>query len=137
MGYRFRNMEIPQHMLEALLRYKERGIPPGDFLQAVLCNDLVEAVGRADDYNIEVIPAYADFLYNQLPRTAWGSEEAIDRYSKTQQLAYQQSLEETATNLQKDLETRAEAKRIEDIKLRHQLDREQIIRARALAGPPK
>lgn len=93
MGYRFRNMEIPQNMVESLLRYKETGLLPGDFLQAVICNDLVEACGRADDYNIDVIPAYASFLYSELPITAWGSREKMLAYAEAAHKAWDERLE--------------------------------------------
>ena len=42
---------IPEHMLQSLNLYVKKGVPVGDFLTAVLSNDLFEAVGRADNDN--------------------------------------------------------------------------------------
>jgi len=66
---------IPEYMRDAIKLYLERGIEPGDFLSAVICNDLREAVGRADDVNIYNLPAYVNFFYNHAPHGCWGSPE--------------------------------------------------------------
>ena len=66
---------IPQYMREGVLHYIERGIPPGDFLSAVLCNDLRGAVDRADETNIQIIHRYVIFFYNYAPYNCWGNEE--------------------------------------------------------------
>lgn len=71
---------IDTDMLDALRRYIFEAIPPGDFLMAVLCNDLKEAVGRADHRNIGAIPAYVALLYNDAPGTCWGSEEKVQAW---------------------------------------------------------
>lgn len=59
--------------------------PFGDFMTAVLSNDFVGAVGRADDYNREIILDWASYLYNEMPgrsgdstRDFWGSREAVN-----------------------------------------------------------
>lgn len=59
--------------------------PFGDFLTAVLANDLVGAFGRADGYNAQIMQDYASFLYNMMPgrtgdpaRDYWGSYEAVE-----------------------------------------------------------
>jgi len=71
---------IPEYMLEGLKDYIFEGTPPGDFLTAVLCNDLMEAVGRADDTNITVIPWYCGILYNYMPMGLRSNKEAIKRW---------------------------------------------------------
>ena len=63
--------------LDGLKRYVEHHIPTGDFLKAVLENDLTEAVARADDENQRVIPIYVSWLYNEAPSKCWGSPEAV------------------------------------------------------------
>ena len=65
--------QIPSHMIEGLRNYLERGIPPGNFLTAVLENDFVNAVGHADHINLNSLFAWALVLYNELPENAWGS----------------------------------------------------------------
>jgi len=68
---------IPEYMRGALDRYIDQGIPGGDFLNAVLENDLMKALGRADDANVNALPDYGMFLYNQAPSTSYGSPERV------------------------------------------------------------
>ena len=77
MTYRFRQYYISEHMLDGIKRYVEQRVPPGDFLTAVLCNDLREACGRADDGNLANLPAYVAYLYNEAPGACWGSKEKM------------------------------------------------------------
>ena len=80
--YKFRGFEIPEYMMGGIERYIEHGIEPGDFLTAVICNDLAEAVGRADDTNIRNIPAYLGYLYNEAPSPCWGSPAKFKAWMK-------------------------------------------------------
>lgn len=73
---------IPERMIGGLRRYVDNRIPPGDFLQAVICNDLVEACGRADAENARNLPAYVAWLYNEAPRPCWGSRDAMEAWLK-------------------------------------------------------
>ena len=78
--YQFREFYIPERMMGGIRRYIEHGIPPGDFLTAVICNDLKEAIGRADDENIKNIPAYVAYFYNEAPAPCWGSIELMQSW---------------------------------------------------------
>lgn len=71
---------IPRHMQGAVKRYFEDGIPPGNFLTAVLCNDLREACGRADDENRHRLFEYIQFLYMYAPAGSWGSPDNFQRW---------------------------------------------------------
>ena len=73
-AYVWNGFYIRDDMLLAIRRYIEHGIPPGDFLQAVICNDLKEACGRADEENLENLPAYVAYFYNNAPGGCWGSK---------------------------------------------------------------
>ena len=75
--YKFREFYIPERMMGGITRYVEQGIPPGDFLTAIIENNLSEAVGRADDENIRNIPAYVAYFYNKTPSPCWGSRQAM------------------------------------------------------------
>lgn len=66
---------IPERMMAALHCYLREHQPVGDFLTAVLRNDLKEACVRADDENIKIIPIYVAYLYNEAPSSSWGSSE--------------------------------------------------------------
>jgi hypothetical protein len=63
--------------LEPLRNYIKGEYLPGDFLQAVLRNDLREAAARADLYNRRRLFEYVQWLYNEAPSTCWGSAEKV------------------------------------------------------------
>jgi len=73
---------IPERMQGGLIRYFDNRIPPGHFLTAVLSNDLMEAIARADDENVYCLKAYAMWLYNVPPGrpNGWGSPEAVKEW---------------------------------------------------------
>jgi hypothetical protein len=79
---------IPDNIMQALLRYIEHRIKPGEFLQAVLANDLKDAVGRADSTNISILHVYVTFLYNEAPAKCWGSREAIVEWCKPREFEH-------------------------------------------------
>ena len=64
---------IRAEIRQSLLRYAVDGCPVGDFLQAVLSNDLAGAAARADAGNVRVLPAIVAFVVQQLPSACWGS----------------------------------------------------------------
>ena len=68
---------IPIRMMPGIERYVSKGVPVGDFLMAVFENNLVEAMGRADDENLVNLPAYAVYLRWEMPRGSWGSKEKV------------------------------------------------------------
>lgn len=71
---------VPEHMRPAIVAYIEQHQRPGEFLTAVICNDLREAVGRADDRNIGELPAYVNAFYNYAPSACWGSPEKMEAW---------------------------------------------------------
>ena len=91
-AYTFREYHIPNYMMGGLRRYIERGIHPGDFLTAVICNDLREAVGRADDTNIANLPAYVAYLHNEVPAIAWGSIKRMQAWMEARRLDEEREL---------------------------------------------
>lgn len=74
--YFFRGFVISERMIASLVAYVQTGRPVGDFLQAVIANDLRNAVNYADDENLQNLPAYIGYLVNKVPGTCWGSREA-------------------------------------------------------------
>ena len=64
----------------SLDRYVNDKIPTGSFLEAVLSNNLVEAVGRADSNNIQRIPEIVKYIYNNLPSNCWGDSETVTKW---------------------------------------------------------
>ena len=75
--FKFEEFYIPEHMVNALKRYVNEHIETGGFLQKVLENDLVGAAGKADVANLRNLPAYAAYLYNEMPAKCWGSKKAV------------------------------------------------------------
>ena len=73
--------KVPVHyMLSGMQRYVEHGIVPGDFLLAVLRNDLRAAVNCADSNNIEALTDWVVFCYSELPANIWGSPERVKEH---------------------------------------------------------
>jgi hypothetical protein len=66
---------IPQYMHGGVSRYVMHGIPPGNFLTAVFCNDLTESFARADDVNAAAMHDWVRFIYNCTPSGCHGSPE--------------------------------------------------------------
>jgi hypothetical protein len=77
---------LPIDTLRELEKYRtgQHPHPLGSFLTAILANDLVGAFRHADGDNIDLIEAYASYLYNQMPCRShnpvvdmWGSYKAV------------------------------------------------------------
>ena len=82
-SYQFREFTIRPDMIAALQRYLNEGIPTGGFLRAVLANDFQEIVAHADDDNMKQLPAYAAYVYNEIPHNCHGSYEKVDAWIET------------------------------------------------------
>jgi hypothetical protein len=67
---------------ESLDRYAEHGVPVGGFLTAVLCNYLMEAVGRADKYNRETLYEICMYVYNEMPSACHGSLASVVAWTR-------------------------------------------------------
>lgn len=80
MRYEFVDFYIPERMMEGVLLYVEKGVVPGDFLVAVIQNNLKEAVGRADTENMRNLPAFVGYFYNETPLACWGSKEKMEAW---------------------------------------------------------
>ena len=73
---------VPEHLRGGVKRYLEHGVPPGDFLTAVLENNLMEAVGRADEHSLAGLKGLCSFLYCDVPRLCRGSSERVEQWIK-------------------------------------------------------
>jgi len=65
---------------QSIKLYVEKRVPVGDFLTALLSNNLVETVARADQRNGALLKEYAEHLYWCLPGNCWGSPEKVKRW---------------------------------------------------------
>jgi hypothetical protein len=65
----------------AIDRWVRDATPTGHFLAAVLRNDLVDALGRADEGAIQQLPEIVRHLYNCCPGNCWRTQANIDSWS--------------------------------------------------------
>lgn len=72
--------KLYEHDLAPIKRFIEQKIPPGSFLEAVLRNNLKDAMGRADSRNRRRVFEYVEYLYNYAPTTCWGSNEKYEAW---------------------------------------------------------
>lgn len=73
--------DVPEHMRDGLALWVLYGIPPGDFLTALLANDLAGAVGRADTINQYRIKDIITWVYSYAPSNCWGSYEKLAKWT--------------------------------------------------------
>lgn len=73
---------VPDHLIDGLVAYVAERRPTGDFLRAVLENDLMEAFGRADVDSALGMRHIATFLYNYVPKKCYGSPERVVAWLK-------------------------------------------------------
>ena len=73
---------IPEDIKQTLELYVNDKIPTGDFVRAVLANDLKGAFGRADMNNRYALFDIVAYVVNELPYTCRGSYERVDRWLK-------------------------------------------------------
>ncbi len=66
---------IPVSTLDTLVDYVNHGLSCGDFLTAMLEQDLYTALFHADRQNYGALREIGLCIYNVLPRDCWGSKE--------------------------------------------------------------
>lgn len=72
--------DVPEHTQEAFENYILRGYPPGSFMMAVLCNDFVGAVHKADHINKGALVDIAKWMLNVPPSECWGNSRAVKEW---------------------------------------------------------
>jgi hypothetical protein len=73
---------IPDDMVGGIERWIKFSVNPGNFLTAVMENNLREAVGRGDAVNQRLLPNYVQFFYNYAPAQCWGSPEKVKAWAE-------------------------------------------------------
>jgi hypothetical protein len=68
---------IREDVKESLDAYAKEGRPTGGFLEAVLSNDLMGALGRADLQNRYDIFDICSYVYNHCPANCHGSPARV------------------------------------------------------------
>lgn len=69
--------QIGEPILKGINRFVLLHEGKGDFITAVLCNDLREAFARADHLNQKVLFQIVSYCHNQIPGNCWGSPEKV------------------------------------------------------------
>ncbi len=71
---------IPENLRGGIERYLIDRLKPGDFLTAVICNDLFAAFSRADENSRLALPTIIRWFYNRAPHVCHGSKSAMLRW---------------------------------------------------------
>ena len=71
---------VPRSLVPGLVGYAVDRCPVGSFLTAVLENNLVEAVLRADNVNRLKLREIVGFISDELPSACWGSPTKVDAW---------------------------------------------------------
>ena len=67
-------------ILEGLMEYRDHQRPPGDFLRAVLANNLREAACKADSENAKDLAEITAWCVWNLPGECWGSPAKVGNW---------------------------------------------------------
>lgn len=78
---------IPERTKQTIDDYVEHGYNPGGFVSAVLENNLVDAVSRADRENLEHLSEICDYVYWKIPADCWGSTAKVKDWRKKKQMS--------------------------------------------------
>lgn len=78
--YHYQGFVARADMIDALILYAVHRVPLGDFLTAVVSNNLMGACGRADEGNMRNLPAFCAYLYNEMPSGSFMSKEAYEAW---------------------------------------------------------
>ena len=71
---------MQEHIKKSLDQYAETGKQLGDFLIAVLSNDLFEAILRADHKNEKTMKDIVLYVYNDMPALCHGSKSKVEKW---------------------------------------------------------
>ena len=71
------NIIIRHQIRDSIDNYVAHGWVPGDYLLAILSNDLFGAMGRADEQSKYEIFHACSYIYNHIPSKCWGSREKV------------------------------------------------------------
>jgi len=83
-------MAIPESTRNGIDDYVQGHIPPGDFLKAVLENNLMGTVFASDDENLGALLDICRYVWNYTPATCWGSPAKVKAW------LYPETVKETA-----------------------------------------
>ncbi len=80
--------QIKEDTIASIQKYVVFGVPPGGFVEAVLANDLMEAIARADQENGRTLKAIATYVYMEIPDPSHGSYEKVGKWMEVKQAEF-------------------------------------------------
>ena len=73
--------------IQTFERYRDFGLEPGSCSRAILENNLLETVRRADHPTRFLLAQLVTFVYSELPMECWGSRQKVDAWIKAKREA--------------------------------------------------
>lgn len=74
---------MPDDMKDSIIKYIEYGAKPGDFLTAVITNNLRNAVGHANETNLPLLKLYVQWFYNVAPGGSQGDVQKMQSWMQS------------------------------------------------------
>ena len=90
------SMNLPPHMASGVVAWVLFGQKPGQFLTALIENNLLEAARRADAGNGPALQAWVKFLDAYVPSPCYGSVQAVNEWQSRAGLFGRQTVERHA-----------------------------------------
>lgn len=87
---------IPKHLRDGLERYLNNHIRPGNFLTAVLENDLKGACGYADEESYAGLKDLLMYLHWEVGIDCYGSKEKVNEWLKNIKLIENHNLRDSS-----------------------------------------
>ena len=78
---------VPTGLRDGIVRYAIHHVRPGDFLRAVLENDLFTACWRGDSISVGRLCAIVTCLHHHAPAACWRSPAAVEAWLKAREEA--------------------------------------------------
>lgn len=101
---------LPEWAITSFTEYVAKGTPVSGFLRAILCNDLMDAFGRADDENCRIMFHYAKYVHNKIPMSCHGSKRIYKLWCESGGLEGQKKAEEEIPPCMKNIRERKSAR---------------------------
>ena len=79
----FAHWQVAKDFADPMYNYLVHGYTPGSCFTSVLANDFASAIARSHPANtVEAFKALVGWIRDTMPREAYGSYEAVDKWTK-------------------------------------------------------
>jgi Txe/YoeB family toxin of Txe-Axe toxin-antitoxin module len=79
----FAHWQVAKYFADPMYNYLVHGWTPGSCFTSVLANDFASAIARSHPSNtVEAFKALVGWIRDTMPREAYGSYEAVDKWTK-------------------------------------------------------